>query len=768
MVQKKISEILINFLLIAIMSFSIVYMVVADMGFSPIAISLIKIIIIVYLVCSIICINKKSFYLSLLVLLLSLVAGMFYIYKGQKIEIIIEGTRRFFIWLNDYKDGFVPVNWTYAKVITIIICIAITFLIYIFTKKNWNYLWIASIGSGYFLFLWYRDYMKSQWTLYLFLFSCLLYYFKHSFYKFNKYIDENDPMYFLKFMSWGWILSIVIFSISFYYSNNHIVNMEWVDRIIGKIAAKTVYYYAEDYFSVASAGLGEDDGYLGGDINLSDLLVLKVTAPEKTYLTAAVKEIYTGHSWINLDNEATTGRSWERIYFDSFETKEGIYELVGGDYDIYKYFDNQKITIKYNNIITKSLFMPQRAYKLGFNSIRHPKIMTDKGGVLSLNEAETKGFSYSVDLYKSKQKDEDFIKLMRKSKKNLYKDNYREIIKSREGDKNRKEILRRLIDRAEEVNERYLFLPDTLPKRVKDTAKEITKGEKNNYDKVKAIEKYFAKGYVYTLTPGENPEGWDFVDYFLFESRRGYCTYYATAMTVLVRALGIPARYVEGYIVSEDNEKEGDTYLITNKQAHAWTEVYFEGIGWIIFEPTPSLQMEYSLPINDALYDLYYPKEYIEYLMGQHSNTDIEIDDFKKEENEKRNYINFYGFIGIGISFIILFNRIKYYWKRLSILRMNGKRTAIMIYDEYLKIGKLLKYPMKDTETPLQYSDRMDKIFGDKTITQLFIKARYSQYDLNEEEKKIMHLFYRKLLKDIKERKGKLKFFIFRYLLGKI
>jgi hypothetical protein len=92
--------------------------------------------------------------------------------------------------------------------------------------------------------------------------------------------------------------------------------------------------------------------------------------------------------------------------------------------------------------------------------------------------------------------------------------------------------------------------------------------------------------YTYTKTPGQMPTDKIFPDYFLLESRAGYCTYYATAFVLLVRELGLPARYVQGYLVADERLGK-DVVNVSDSMAHAWPEVYFQGIGWIPFEPTP-------------------------------------------------------------------------------------------------------------------------------------------------------------------------------------
>ena len=72
---------------------------------------------------------------------------------------------------------------------------------------------------------------------------------------------------------------------------------------------------------------------------------------------------------------------------------------------------------------------------------------------------------------------------------------------------------------------------------------------KNNYEKAKIIESYLSTQYTYTLTPPEKPANEDFVEYFLFETNQGFCTHYASSMVMLLRSIGIPCRYVTGYIL---------------------------------------------------------------------------------------------------------------------------------------------------------------------------------------------------------------------------
>jgi hypothetical protein len=129
-----------------------------------------------------------------------------------------------------------------------------------------------------------------------------------------------------------------------------------------------------------------------------------------------------------------------------------------------------------------------------------------------------------------------------------------------------------------------LELPDYEGRdKVRELAHELTRDYRTDFEKARVIEQYFYNGeFVYDLNFIPQSKA---VDYFLFESKRGTCSDFATAMTILAREAGIPARYVEGYSVNEQDES--GNYIIRVKHAHAFPEVYIDG-SWIIFEPTIS------------------------------------------------------------------------------------------------------------------------------------------------------------------------------------
>ncbi len=142
-------------------------------------------------------------------------------------------------------------------------------------------------------------------------------------------------------------------------------------------------------------------------------------------------------------------------------------------------------------------------------------------------------------------------------------------------------------DYPEDIRARYFLLPNTVPERVRRLGRTITFQIDNPYDKAKAIEDYLRTTYPYDLDIPTPPEGQDVADYFLFDLKRGYCDYYATAMVVLARASGLPARFVSGYS-SGSYDAPNAEYIVRELNAHSWVEVYFPDIGWVEFEPTAS------------------------------------------------------------------------------------------------------------------------------------------------------------------------------------
>lgn len=166
------------------------------------------------------------------------------------------------------------------------------------------------------------------------------------------------------------------------------------------------------------------------------------------------------------------------------------------------------------------------------------------------------------------------------------------------------------------VYENYLDVNTPCADQIRDELLPAIKGGDYSTDDgrgkaqfVQDTVEYFRQNYRYTLNPGAVPSGQDFVEYFLFQSGEGFCTYFATAAVMIFRSEGIPARYAEGYVIPQS--LYGKTILearlvevmmdgtgreeiwhyyeveVTDRYAHAWVEIYLDGVGWVIIDPTP-------------------------------------------------------------------------------------------------------------------------------------------------------------------------------------
>lgn len=136
----------------------------------------------------------------------------------------------------------------------------------------------------------------------------------------------------------------------------------------------------------------------------------------------------------------------------------------------------------------------------------------------------------------------------------------------------------------------YLLLPDNIDPRIAELTAEITGGAKNRYDAARAVERYLQTQFGYTLE--QKAGGPDPLSDFLFNVREGHCEYFATAMAMMLRSQGIATRIVNGFQQGDYNET-ADVFVVRQRHAHAWVEVYFPGENaWVTFDPTPFAGLE--------------------------------------------------------------------------------------------------------------------------------------------------------------------------------
>lgn len=140
------------------------------------------------------------------------------------------------------------------------------------------------------------------------------------------------------------------------------------------------------------------------------------------------------------------------------------------------------------------------------------------------------------------------------------------------------------------ITRQYLQVPAAVPQRVRQLARNVAAQFNTPYERAKAIEAYLRQNIVYDETLEAPPPNVEASDYILYTTHRGYCTYYATAMVVMLRSLGVPARIATGYAIGDMDLAGPDSptaeYTVRIRDSHVWVEVWFPEYGWVEFEPT--------------------------------------------------------------------------------------------------------------------------------------------------------------------------------------
>ena len=242
-------------------------------------------------------------------------------------------------------------------------------------------------------------------------------------------------------------------------------------------------------------------------------------------------------------------------------------------------------------------------------------------------------------------------------------------------------------------------------------------------DVINAILKAFREDFSYTYSPGKTPKEKDFVTYFLEETKAGYCSYFATAATLLLRYNGIPARYCEGYAIDYEQVLEGElaegekyedwfygtnelgqtavvTVDVTDADAHAWVEVYYEGFGWIPVEFTVAT-------VQDGEYESFW-SQFASTLGGiTDYNTDFGDNADDGIYDSKEAALRFRGFFLMVVrAVVIALAAAVLFMKLLEFLRLHvlGSRKKKMIY-QYHMLNLLIRNADREAGMPVAYNN---------------------------------------------------------------
>lgn len=267
------------------------------------------------------------------------------------------------------------------------------------------------------------------------------------------------------------------------------------------------------------------------------------------------------------------------------------------------------------------------------------------------------------------------------------------------------------------VRARYLTLPADVPSRVLGLARDLTATQRTPYERVRAIENYL-RAFPYTLDLPAPPPNRDIVDYFLFDLQKGYCDYFASAMAVLARAAGIPARLVVGYAPGAF-DVVNERYIVTEADAHAWTEVYFPGVGWVEFEPTSSRPaLQYALQQTKPA-------------MPQLPKADESLIQTQFDVG-----IHWQMIVGVGVMLAVLGGLGIMGWDALRWRRWGAHATIVEIYRRLGWYAARLGVNVAASDTPNEFADQVAARLATapedvRGLVELYVRLRYGRYVVN-------------------------------------
>lgn len=448
--------------------------------------------------------------------------------------------------------------------------------------------------------------------------------------------------------------------------------------------------------STAKVGFGDDDSQLGGAFEADDTVVFNVHADTKQYWRVETKDYYTTKGW---ESSTPPDTRWE--------IEEGSISL------------SILPNLEEEERVAKVFSTSGRNYMLQPYGLASYEFEEEDIG-LFVQEGTERLSTYTIP------QEEEYPLAQ-------YNVNYSSPSYSYTQ-------LKQVTDTGvRSVSGSYLQLPPNLPQRVIDLSLEITEGKVSTYDKAREIEQYFRKsGFWYDTENVAVPtDDQDYVDQFLFETKRGYCDNFSTSMVVMLRANNIPARWVKGFAggsevgLTDDGQR---IFEVENNDAHSWVEAYIEGIGWMTFEPTigfsaPS-QIDYDL---DAAEEEATPEELEQQEQDRMIREEVETEVAKK--SAERSFMWLYVLLAImAVVSIVAFMRRRKWMPKVHIANQRRKADHKEAVQSAYKV--LLKQLEREglvrgrDETLAKFAIRVDGYFGTldmSKVTDVYEKSIYSK-----------------------------------------
>lgn len=528
----------------------------------------------------------------------------------------------------------------------------------------------------------------------------------------------------------------------------------------------TLIINAEYFFSGGNEGYSlsfsgySESGELKGSVLSSSAPQISIIG-DKTkaplYLGGNVHDFYNGRGWEKNAVTRPYGEADQLLQYEGLIS--AFSQSIYSEDEVKEFTNDCSYTITYEGLKTKSIFYAPFTERVILTGDTPPA--SAYGDTLRLSKAQGVGFTYRIQFMEINYSHEKMKQLLRGQ--------------AWEGtpDLSRISALRQRY-----IHENYTHLPDTLPRRIYSLAEEITSSADNDYDRLKAIENYLSK-YDYTTSPVPPGETEDVVDYFLFQSKTGYCTYFASAMAVLGRCAGIPTRYVEGFVSNGSYHYGYRVLNLSGSNAHAWVEAYIDNIGWIPFEPTP----RYYGSANTAWAQ---PDNITAAGSGSQSSLPVPISP-PADRNDEIYEVDYSILLESGKNLLYFMLEclflliIAFFIVFLSVILRNRLRyRSYMAGTAYEKVqyhmkrtfyfGKLYGYPIENGETLSDYGIRAGHCLDTSSISfcgicDLYRSIRFGGFPATETAVKTMEDYTHSLQKQYTKQCGRMKR-LFYYMLS--
>lgn len=277
------------------------------------------------------------------------------------------------------------------------------------------------------------------------------------------------------------------------------------------------------------------------------------------------------------------------------------------------------------------------------------------------------------------------------------------------------------------ITDRYLQLPNSLPDSVRQLSQRVTESAVDPYDKALAIETYLRR-LDYNTAIKAPPPNTDVVEYFLFTAPEGYCNYFASAMIVMLRGVGVPARMAVGFNQGEFDSEQG-AYLVKETNAHAWPEVFFPEYGWVEFEPTPSQPLFAHEPPGTSI--------------EEEEDVAAPID-----EEQAEGLVSAETGIGALVGLALLLATALAAWN-LSFRRLSEPARQ---YEKMGRFGSLARIRRRPSQTPFEYALRMEGILPSyasdiRGITNGYVETAFGNKKCDEAKQKQIESSWHRLRK---------------------